>query len=213
MPTYAVSSERESEVFLGGKTHICLSSATTVLPVGRAKRPFCGSWIWASETTMAVSSLLCGRDEDGSELEKAMPCFFGLRTRAVSDRDRASPRASAVLFVSSAGVVVESGPCTVLATCGSSPLASLSALLRKTLRRFVARKTGPLSLSSIVLRMSNIEVVVMDSLRCDMWSLSSRLGRPVHVHLAAFYLVRYGLIVSSSKSTTSMHSMVLTKDR
>jgi hypothetical protein len=40
---------------------------------------------------MAVSSLLCGRDEDASELEKAMPCFLGRRTRVVSDRDKASP--------------------------------------------------------------------------------------------------------------------------
>jgi hypothetical protein len=99
---------------------------------------------------MAVSSLLCGRDEDGSELEKAMPCFFGLRTRVASDRDKVSPRVSTVLFAPSAGVTF-SGPCTVLATCGSSPLASLSALLRKTLRRLVARKTGPLVLSSIVI--------------------------------------------------------------
>jgi hypothetical protein len=96
---------------------------------------------------MAVSSLMCGRDEDWSELEKAMPCFFGLRTRVVSDRDKASPRVSAVLFVPS------SGPCAVLATCGSSPLALLSALLRKTLRRLVARKTGPFVLSSIVVEL------------------------------------------------------------
>lgn len=99
---------------------------------------------------MAVSSLLCGRDEDGSELEKAMPCFFGLRTRVVSDREKASPCVSIVLFVPSAGVAF-AGPCTVLATCRSSPLASLSARLRKTLRRLVARKTGPFVLSSIMI--------------------------------------------------------------
>ena len=113
--------------------------------------------------TRAVSSLLCGREEFWSELEKAMPCFFGLRTRVVSDRDEASPWVSDVLFVPSAGVAF-SGPCTVLATCGSSPLASLSALLRKTLRRLVARKTGPLALSSIVTtelgRVPTIAVVV-----------------------------------------------------
>ena len=91
MPTYAVSSELENKFSLGGNTHICLSSATTVLPVCRAKRPFCTSWGWPSETTMAVSSLLCGRDEDASELEKAMPCFLGRRTRVVSDRDKAYP--------------------------------------------------------------------------------------------------------------------------
>jgi hypothetical protein len=101
---------------------------------------------------MAVSSLLllCGRDEVGPELEKAMPCFFGLRTRVVSDRDKASSWVSAVLLVPFAGDAVESGSCIVLATCGSSPLALLSALLRKTLRRLVARKTGPLAFSSIV---------------------------------------------------------------
>ena len=80
-----------------------------------------------------------------------MPCFLGLRTRVVSDRDKASPGVSPVLFVPFAGVVVESGPCAVLATCGSSPLALLLALLRKTLRRLFARKTGPLALSSIVI--------------------------------------------------------------
>lgn len=41
--------------------------------------------------TKAVSSLsLCGRDEVRSELEKAMPCFFGLRTRVVSGRGAVS---------------------------------------------------------------------------------------------------------------------------
>ena len=101
---------------------------------------------------MAVSSsVVCGRDEFGPELEKAMPCFFGLRTRVVSDRDKTSSWVSAVLLVPFAGDAVESGSCIVLATCGSSPLALLSALLRKTLRRLVARKTGPLAFSSILI--------------------------------------------------------------
>lgn len=61
---------------------MCLSSSTIALPVCFVKRPFSCSAVWGSEMIMAVSSLsLCGRDEDRSELEKAMPCFFGLRTR------------------------------------------------------------------------------------------------------------------------------------
>lgn len=58
---------------------------------------------------MAVSSLLLyGRDDVASELEKAIPCFFGLRTRAVSGREETSPEASTMLFVPSAGAAVES---------------------------------------------------------------------------------------------------------
>jgi hypothetical protein len=112
-----------------------------------------------------------------------MPCFFGLRTRVVSDRDKASSWGSAVLLVPFAGDAVESGSCIVLATCGSSPLALLSALLRKTLRRLVARKTGPLALSSMVIaelcrgcRLS----MLLQWTRCgvNVWSSSSRLGGP-----------------------------------
>lgn len=153
MPTYAVSpglkSEYEVGGSLGGKTHICLSSSTIVLPVCFVKRPFCCSSSCGSDTTRAVSSLsFCGRDEVRSELEKAMPCFLGLRTRAMSGLDVASSSLVWTLALSSASGA-SSGREDV-ATCGSWSLASLPALLRKTLRRLFARKVGPSAVSSIL---------------------------------------------------------------
>ena len=163
MPTYAVSPDLklgyELGGSLGGKTHICLSSSTIVLPVCFVKRPFLCSTIWGSETTRAVSSLsLCGRDEVRSELEKAMPCFFGLRTRAMSGRDILSSSPAMVLVFSSADGA-RSGSEQVVAAFGSSSLAPLPALLRKTLRRLFARKFGPSAIPSIL--MYSVQVVIV----------------------------------------------------
>lgn len=97
----------------------------------------------------AVSSLsLCGRDEIRSELENAMPCFFGLRTRVISDRDVVYSSPGMTLVLSSTSGTWSGRE--VVATCGSSSLSSLPALLRKTLRRLLARKVGPLAVSSMI---------------------------------------------------------------
>ena len=97
----------------------------------------------------AVSSLsLCGRDEIRSELENAIPCFFGLRTRGMSGRDvvSSSPGMTLVFSLTSGAWSGREDA----ATCGSSSLASLPALFRKTLRRLFARKVGPSAGSSIL---------------------------------------------------------------
>lgn len=160
MPTYAVSPDlnfgHELGGWLVGKTHICLSSSTIVLPVCFVKRPFCCSTIGGSETTKAVSSLsLCGRDKVRSKLEKAMPCFFGFRTRAMSGREEAS----ASSFMTLADVAWSGG--VEVAIFGSSSLVSLPGLLRKTLRRLFARKVGPSAVSSIL--MCYVQTVIVIS--------------------------------------------------
>lgn len=85
-PTYVVSLHLASphawrEVL--ERTYMCLSSATTSFPVCRAKRSLCCCGGFGSVATIrAVSSFLsCGRDDAGSLLENAMPCFFGRRAR------------------------------------------------------------------------------------------------------------------------------------
>lgn len=162
MPTYAVSPALEmigeESSSPGGKTHICLLSSTLALPVCRVKRPISWSAACGSEMTMAVSSLsLCGRDEERSELENAMPCFLGFRTRVISGIDATSSLPTAALMSLSAD---ETWPgCSEVETSGSSWSASLSALLRKTFRRLEARKLGPSALSAMLMR--NVQTVTI----------------------------------------------------
>lgn len=151
MPTYIVSSA-QSDVRVKGhagwRTHICLSSSTMALPVCRAKRPFACATAGGSAIARAVSSLSCwGRDEDRSELEKAMPCFFALRIRATSGRELVS--SSFLMACSLVGNEPATGS-SLARRDSSSLLSSLSALLRNTLRRLFARKTGSLTFSPML---------------------------------------------------------------
>lgn len=147
MPTYTVSSAQFDIFIEGWRTHICLSSSTMALPVCRANRPFACATAGGSAIVTAVSSFLCwGRDEDRSELEKAMPCLFVWRRRPTSGRELAS--SPYLLGCSLDGNERSTG--SSLARPGSSSLSSLSALLRNTLRRLFARNTGPSALSAML---------------------------------------------------------------
>ena len=92
-----------------------------------------------------------------------MPCFLGLRTRAISGRDVVpSSPVMALVFSSADGAWSGSEEVAIF---GSSSLASLPALLRKTLRRLFARKVGPSADSFMILYRVQVSIVAV-SVRC-----------------------------------------------
>lgn len=131
---------------------MCLSSWTMAFPVGLAKRLFCSCIDWGSATTMAVSWFsFRGLDEGRSELEKAMPCFFGFRMR---ERSLFGVSSSSCLFPT-LPLFLGDWPRSwlLVVTVGVASLSSslsLSGLLRRILRLLLARNIGP-AVSSVMI--------------------------------------------------------------
>jgi hypothetical protein len=127
-----------------------------------------------------------------------MPCFLGFRTRETSDRDVASSLPAPVMSFAS---VVETRPdgCK-LASCGSSSLVSLSALLRKTLRRLFARKLGPSALSAMLMR--SVQTVVRFS-SVSRWYWSRGLDGSSHRPISAWQSIRRIPLCATSPFPTS----------